>query len=138
MLDAVRIKLKNGLPAFGTCAGAILLSKNVRRTQDSSVDQGAFPILDLEIIRNGYGRQRESFSTTLNIHDQEFHSIFIRAPVFSKVNEGVEVLASIDDDPVFVRQGNVFATTFHPELSDDSRIHEMFLESVLKNKRVPS
>jgi len=135
MLDAVHDQIKSGLPTFGTCAGAILLSHQVRRTPDSDAKQGAFPFLHIEIFRNGYGRQKESFSTELDLPDNKsFHGIFIRAPVFGELSDDVEVLSTINDDPVFVRQGNIFATTFHPELSNDPYIHKLFLRAVLEHK----
>ncbi|MHA2502975.1 MAG: pyridoxal 5'-phosphate synthase glutaminase subunit PdxT [Candidatus Kariarchaeaceae archaeon] len=134
MLDAVRKRLADGLPAFGTCAGAILLSERVRRTSESEEKPGAFPFLHAEIFRNGYGRQKESFSTAINIEGEEFRAIFIRAPVFGELGDEVETVASVEGDPVFIRQGNIFATTFHPELAHDTRIHEMFLQSVLIGK----
>lgn len=135
MLDAVRNRLSKGLPAFGTCAGAILLSQHVKRNPSATEKPGAFPYLDIEVFRNGYGRQKDSFTTTLSIAGEtEFHGIFIRAPVFGDVGEDVEVLAEIDGDPVFVRQHNIYATTFHPELAKDTKIHRMFLQSVLAHK----
>ena len=136
MLDALMKKLNNSLPAFGTCAGAILLTKKVRRTTSSSFMEGAFPLLNIEVLRNGYGRQAESFSTLLDIKiiENTFECIFIRAPVIQKINEGVKALAYFRDDPVLIQQDNLLVSTFHPELTNDSRIHEMFLKIVSENK----
>ena len=134
MIDAVNKKLDEGLPAFGTCAGAILLSKRVRRKAGSDETSGAFPYLVAEIYRNGYGRQRDSFTTNIQLKGIDFKAIFIRAPVFGLLGKGVEVLAQVENDPVFIKQENIFATTFHPELAGDTKIHEIFLKAVVENK----
>lgn len=136
MLSALRDKLFNGLPALATCAGTILLSKRVLRNQNSPIIEGAFPILDIDILRNGYGRQAESFSTKMEIKnfDNFFHGIFIRAPVIQRIGEDVEILASLKDNPVLIQQDNILATTFHPELTEDTRIHESFLNLVNQTK----
>lgn len=135
MLDAVRNQIKNGLPVFGTCAGAILLSNNVRRTENSESKEGAFPFLDIEILRNGYGRQINSFSTMIPIdgEDREFEGIFIRAPRIKSIGKNVISYSSIKGDAVFVQQDNIMATTFHPELTNDTRIHEQFILLIQKN-----
>jgi 5'-phosphate synthase pdxT subunit len=132
MLDAVRSRLTEGLPTFGTCAGAILLSKEVRRSVHSKTTEGAFPFLDIEILRNGYGSQRDSFSTLLSLNGQEkkFHGIFIRAPLISSVGNQVKVLSFFDNNPVLIQQGNILASTFHPELTENSIIHEHFLKII--------
>ncbi|MFV2015825.1 MAG: pyridoxal 5'-phosphate synthase glutaminase subunit PdxT [Candidatus Heimdallarchaeota archaeon] len=134
MLDALRTKIKNGLPVFGTCAGAILLSNNVKRTENSESTKGAFPFLDIEILRNGYGRQADSFSTNLQINgnSEPFEGVFIRAPRINSIGEGVISYSSLRGDTVFFRQGNIMATTFHPELTNDTRIHEQFLKLIQK------
>jgi 5'-phosphate synthase pdxT subunit len=133
MLNAVREKIRQGMPVFGTCAGAILLSQQVRRNASSPVKEGAFPFLDIEILRNGYGRQVDSFTIDLNIKDQDkpFRGVFIRAPVISHISDEIEVLSEVRNSPVFIRYNKIFATTFHPELTNDSLIHELFLESLL-------
>lgn len=132
MLDAVRNYLKNGGAAFGTCAGAILLSKNVKRNENFDGKEGAFPFMDTEILRNGYGRQIDSFSTDLKLKGEVklFKGIFIRAPIINSVGKEVETLMSFKDKPVMVRQGKLLATTFHPELTEDTRIHEIFLKII--------
>lgn len=125
LCDFVRVK-----PTFGTCAGAILLAKNVENPSQQSL--GA---LDISILRNAYGRQINSFigpvATTLP--GGELEAVFIRAPKIKRVGSDVEVLAREGDDPVLVRQGNVMAATFHPELSQDRRVHEAFLKMAAKN-----
>lgn len=134
MLNAVKSKIGEGLPVFGTCAGAILLSKSVKLTKDSESKQGAFPFLDIEIFRNGYGRQVNSFSTLMKVQNEEdpFEGIFIRAPKIDKIGDSVIPHASLKDSPVYIQQGNIIATTFHPELTEDSRIHQLFLKLIVE------
>ena len=112
---------------FGTCAGAILLSRRVLHPEQPSLG-----LLDAAIERNAYGRQRESFETELHVGalGGSIHAVFIRAPRFKSVGPGVEVLGRLDDEPVLVRQGRVLAGTFHPELTGDGRLHRYFVELV--------
>ena len=133
MLNAVKSKIIGGLPVFGTCAGAILLSRIVKRNQNSDSTEGAFPYLDIEILRNGYGRQVDSFSTMLILNDEEepFEGIFIRAPKIKIIGNKVISHSKLKNDPVFIQEGKIIATTFHPELTDDSRIHELFLKLIV-------
>ena len=133
MLNAVKSKIIEGLPVFGTCAGAILLSRIVKRNQNSDSTEGAFPYLDIEILRNGYGRQVDSFSTMLILNDEEepFEGIFIRAPKIKIIGNKVISHSKLKNDPVFIQEGKIIATTFHPELTDDSRIHELFLKLIV-------
>lgn len=117
-------------PTFGTCAGAILLAKEVDNPSQSTL--GA---LDIRVRRNAYGRQIESSirqgQTKLGTSPMEM--VFIRAPKIEKVGKAVEVLASESNDPVLVRQGKIMAATFHPELSEDTRVHQAFLDLVKKS-----
>jgi 5'-phosphate synthase pdxT subunit len=128
LLDPLRSRLADGLPVFGTCAGMILLAS---RVLDGRADQPALGALDCTVRRNAYGRQRESFEARLEISglDGGFPGVFIRSPVVEEVATGVEVLATHDDRPVLVRQGAVWGSTFHPELSGDLRLHQQFLGS---------
>jgi len=122
--------LAEGTPALGTCAGLILLAGEVG---DGRPDQRTFAVLDVTVLRNGYGRQRESFEAPIAVPalgPEPFAGVFIRAPRITRTGSGVEVLASVGDDPVLVRQGNVLAASFHPELASDLRLHELFLERV--------
>ncbi len=121
--DEIREHVGAGKPILATCAGLIVLGRN----DDSRVD--SLGLLDVTVERNAFGRQRESFEAPLEVEglDEGFHAVFIRAPVVSEVGEGVEVLAEFDGDPVAVRQENVVGTAFHPELTDDYRIHELLL-----------
>ena len=119
----------NTKPTFGTCAGAILLATEVNNPKQLGL--GA---LDISIRRNAYGRQLESSIREGKFADMPLEMVFIRAPKIERVGNKVEVLASEGDDPVIVRQGTVMAATFHPELSEDSRVHSAFLDLV-KNRR---
>jgi pyridoxal 5'-phosphate synthase pdxT subunit len=118
--DFVRAK-----PTFGTCAGAILLAKEVENPNQSGL--GA---LDIGIRRNAYGRQIDSSIREGIFRGAPIEMVFIRAPKFSRLGPQVEVLGSAGSDPVLVRQGNAMAATFHPELSDDTRVHRAFLDLV--------
>ena len=129
LFDPLAERLADGLPAFGTCAGMILLSS---RILDGRADQRSFGILDVDVRRNAFGRQVDSFETELSVDGVaggDFHAVFIRAPVIERVGDGVEVLATVGERPVLCRQGAVMATAFHPELSDDLRLHQLFLEA---------
>ena len=119
-------RLADGLPVLGTCAGMILLST---RILDGRQDQVTLGAVDLDVRRNGYGRQIDSFEADLDVDglDRPFHGVFIRAPVVERVGEGVEVLAIIDGQPVLCRQGPTLVAAFHPELAQDDRIHREFL-----------
>jgi 5'-phosphate synthase pdxT subunit len=113
-------------PVFGTCAGLIML------------DQEHLGLVDLTVRRNAYGRQVASFETDLALagDDEPLRGVFIRAPRVETVGPGVEVLAEHDGEPVLVRQGRFLAATFHPELTDDTRVHELFLEAVREEANV--
>jgi 5'-phosphate synthase pdxT subunit len=126
----LRDRIADGMPVFGTCAGMILLSSEVR---DGRSDQISFGAVDLVIQRNGYGRQVDSFETDLDISgfDAPFHGVFIRAPKVVSHSAAVEVLAVHQGVPVLVRQGRVLAASFHPELTDDHRIHEWFISHLV-------
>src|SRR3954453_23096375 len=119
--------LAEGLPVLGTCAGMILLARDV---VDGRPDQESFGAIDVAVRRNAYGRQRDSFEADLavdGIAGRPFPGVFIRAPRIESVGERVDVLAHHDDVPVLARQGNVVVASFHPELSGDLRLHEWFL-----------
>jgi 5'-phosphate synthase pdxT subunit len=126
--DFVRTK-----PAFGTCAGAILLAKEVENPPQPSLG-----VLDIRVRRNAYGRQLESSirEAKTRLGDRPLEMVFIRAPKIVGTGKSVEVLASESGDPVLVRQGKIMAATFHPELSSDTRVHQEFLKLV-KNGHQP-
>ena len=127
MLEPLRAAINAGLPVYGTCAGMILLAGST-----TEGDQPLIGALDVVVRRNAFGRQNESFETELNVAglDRPFHAVFIRAPWIEKVGSEVAVLAAIGDHPVMVRQGNILATSFHPELTGDGRIHQMLMDAV--------
>ncbi len=128
LFEPVAERLADGMPAFGTCAGMILLAGEIL---DGRADQRSFGVLDVAVRRNGFGRQIASFETDLAVDGLGgggFPAVFIRAPFIERVGEGVEVLATVDGRPVVCRQGPVLAAAFHPELSDDLRLHQLFLE----------
>ena len=114
-------------PTFGTCAGAIMLAKQVENPYQPGLDA-----IDITIRRNAYGRQIDSsiVEAASTLGGDPLEMVFIRAPRIERVGEGVEVLAKRNDDPVLVRKGSVMAATFHPELSADTRVHEEFLKLV--------
>jgi len=116
-------------PTFGTCAGAILLATEVENPKQQGL--GA---LDIRVRRNAYGRQLESSIREGRFGSAPLEMVFIRAPRIERIGEGIEVLAKEGSDPVLVRQGKVMAATFHPELSDDTRVHRAFLDLVRNGK----
>ena len=108
VIDKINLSIDGGLPVFGTCAGAILLSKNVKKDEISETELGLFPFLDMMILRNGYGRQKNSFSSSLKIEgiSNDFEGVFIRAPIES-VNDKVEILSTFDEKAVLVKSNNI-------------------------------
>jgi 5'-phosphate synthase pdxT subunit len=137
LLDPIQ-EFSNHKPLWGTCAGAIFLAKDVHRQQP------LLSLMDITVERNAFGRQVDSFEVDLDVPvliepDRPFHAIFIRAPIIESVGEGVEVLARLDNHPssnnaqiVAARQGNLLATSFHPELTKDDRFHQYFLTMARK------
>ncbi|HEX2065108.1 MAG TPA: pyridoxal 5'-phosphate synthase glutaminase subunit PdxT [Acidimicrobiales bacterium] len=134
LFEPVAERLAGGMPAFGTCAGMILLASDVL---DGRPDQRSFAVVDVTVRRNAFGRQVNSFEAPLEVEGLaggRFDAVFIRAPVVERTGYGVEVLASLPPGdgggprPVLCRQGNVLVAAFHPELSGDVRLHQLFLE----------
>ena len=119
-------------PTFGTCAGAILLAKQVENPPQQSLEA-----MDIRIRRNAYGRQIDSSirQAQTKLGDKPLEMVFIRAPKIVGTGKGVEVLAAADGDPVLVRQGKMMAATFHPELSEDTRVHQEFVKMVRNGHR---
>lgn len=134
LLEPLQKRVRDGMPVFGSCAGMILLAD---RVLDGTADQIGVGGLDITVRRNAFGRQVESFEGDLDFSglDAPVHAVFIRAPWVEDVGPGVEVLARVNDGQaagkvVAVRQGSLLATSFHPELTADLRIHEMFVSMV--------
>lgn len=124
--DEIIERHRQGMPIYGTCAGAILLAKNILESE-----QPRLSLLDISIKRNDYGRQIDSFEAELDVENiGKFNGIFIRAPVIEKVNSAVKILSNFDGKPVLVQKGNILASTFHPELTEDVRVHEHFIGMV--------
>ncbi len=127
MIDPLRKHINAGLPVLGTCAGMIVLA--------SKLTDGAQPqleVLDVVVERNAFGRQNDSFESDLDVKglDEPMHAVFIRAPLIARAGPEVEILAEHGGRPVVVRQGDILASSFHPELTDDRRLHEMLIAMV--------
>lgn len=129
LFDELKGRLADGMPVFGTCAGMILAASEVL---DGRPDQRGFGLIDVTVRRNGYGRQLDSFEADLEVAglEEPFHAVFIRAPLVERVGADVDVLAEHDGVPVLVRSAACTVTAFHPELTDDDRLHRLFVESV--------
>ncbi len=138
LLEPLRMRVKGGMPVFGTCAGMIMLAD---RVVDGTLDQETIGGLDMTVRRNAFGRQVDSFETRLSVTglDQRVPAVFIRAPWVEEVGPGVEVLARVDADPAYgdaagrivaVRQGRLMAMSFHPEIGQDTWAHRLFVDLV--------
>jgi len=147
LFDPLAAALGSGLPVLGTCAGMILLASDVL---DGRPDQRRFNMIELTVRRNGYGRQRASFECDLDIEldgvaGEPFHAVFIRAPVVEAYGPDVEVLAALPvipdgsagaaPSPVICRQGPVLVAAFHPELTEDRRLHRLFVDMTKEERR---
>lgn len=133
LLEPLRERLAGGMPAFGTCAGMILLAEEII---DGRPDQHRLGAIDISVRRNAFGRQVDSFETDIDVEglDRPFHAVFIRAPVVERAGPDVEVLAEVPGPggtgrAVLCRRGPVLVAAFHPELSGDDRLHRLFLET---------
>ncbi|QZA89601.1 pyridoxal 5'-phosphate synthase glutaminase subunit PdxT [Salinarchaeum sp. IM2453] len=122
LAEEIKQHVADGKPVLATCAGLIVLAAD---PNDERVD--SLGLVDVSVERNAFGRQKDSFEAALDIDglDEPFHAVFIRAPVVANVGDGIDVLAQVNDTPVAVQDGPVIATSFHPELTDDSRIHNL-------------
>jgi 5'-phosphate synthase pdxT subunit len=137
LFDLIKKRIADGMPTYGSCAGMILLAD---RVEDAIVGQESFGGIDMTVRRNAFGRQVDSFETDLKfegITQPSIRAVFIRAPWVESVGAGVQILAEVSIDgsqhPVAVRQGNLLATSFHPELTGDNRIHKFFVEQICAN-----
>lgn len=132
IFELIKNKISNGMPVYGSCAGMILLADQIL---DAKEGQKSFGGLDITVRRNAFGRQVDSFESDIAFNDgsdQLIRAVFIRAPWVEKVSESVQVLASIDSHPVAVRSKTALATSFHPEITGDNRIHRYFIEQVAR------
>ena len=129
LIEPLRAFCNSGKPVWGTCAGMIFLAKDV------GLRQPILGVMDVKVKRNAFGRQVDSFEVDLEIKGLEprgpFHAIFIRAPMMESVGKGVDVLAKLDDGTIVAaQQGNLFVTSFHPELTQDTRVHRYYVELI--------
>ncbi len=135
LLEPLRERAQNGFPVWGTCAGMIVLAQRASELEWPTLDA-----LAIAVRRNAFGRQVDSFEADLAVPalgQQAFHAVFIRAPIVEEVNDGVEVLAKLENGKaVAVRQANALATAFHPELTEDDRFHRYFIDMVRAHKDV--
>ena len=137
LFDVIKDRIRNGMPTYGSCAGMILLAN---RVEDAIDGQESFGGINMVVRRNAFGRQVDSFETDLKfkgITEPKVRAVFIRAPWVESVGSEVEVLAEITDSfgvnhPVAVRQANLLATSFHPELTGDNRVHRFFVENICR------
>ncbi|HVP82436.1 MAG TPA: pyridoxal 5'-phosphate synthase glutaminase subunit PdxT [Nitrososphaeraceae archaeon] len=131
IFQTIKKKITEGMPVLGTCAGLIMLSKRTYDKVVGETKQKLFGVLDVVIERNAFGRQHESFEVDLDIPilgKELFRGIFIRSPIINNVGESVNILTKLDDKIVAVKQNNIIGTSFHPELSTDRRLHELFIK----------
>jgi len=131
-IDALRDFSAQDKPIFGTCAGMILLAREI-----GSGEEPHLGLMDMRVARNAFGRQRESFETDLRVKgiDENVRAVFIRAPLIESIGDGVDVLSTYNDQIVAARQGHLLAASFHPELTDDYRMHRYFLDMVAESHK---
>ena len=137
-LKKIKEKVESGMPIFGICAGLIVLSKNAKDRVVGKTEQPLLDLLDVQVERNSFGRQRDSFEADVSMESIEipkFNGVFIRAPSISEVGSGVEVVSKFNEKIVAVKQGNLLATAFHPELTDDASMHKHFVKMVKQSKQ---
>ena len=132
ILEPLKEKIKNGFPVFGTCSGMILLAEKL-----SNSDVVHLGVMGIEVKRNAYGRQLGSFETLGDFKeiDKKVKMVFIRAPYVENIKEGAEILSIVNGNITAVREKNMLAVSFHPELTDDTSVYEYFLDIVKKNKK---
>lgn len=132
-IDAVRQFSAQGKPIFGTCAGLIVLAERIEGQDDAHLE-----LMDMTVARNAFGRQRESFETDLPVKgiEEPIRAVFIRAPLITEVGPEVEVLSTFNGEIVTARQGHLLAASYHPELTDDYRLHQYFLDMIKASENV--
>ena len=132
-MNALKELIDGGTPVFGICAGMILLSKNSKDRVMGSTEQPLLDMLDVEIERNSFGRQKDSFQAEISLEPigiSSFQGVFIRAPAILTSGSNVEVLSKFNEKIIAVKQGNILATSFHPELTQDVSLHKYFVEMI--------
>lgn len=133
IFETIKSRIAGGLPVYGTCMGSIFLANEIEGSE-----QGRLACMDIKVRRNAFGPQRNSFETSLRIDAlgaESFPAVFIRAPIVVSVGSGVEVLATVEEGIVMARQKNLLVTAFHPEITDDMRVHQYFLSIIQECKR---
>ncbi len=133
LINPIRDMAENGVPMFGTCAGMIIMANRI-----SGGEEPHLGIMDVEVNRNSFGRQVDSFETDLEmpaVGQDPFPAVFIRAPHIREIGKETDILAKYEDRMVAVQQGNLLATSFHPELTEDNRIHKYFLDMIRKQSK---
>jgi len=137
-IKTIKEKIQSGMPVFGICAGLILLSKNAKDRVVGKTNQQLLDLLDVRVERNAFGRQKDSFEADIAaqpIGVSRTRGVFIRAPAIEDVGKGVEVVSKFNEKVVAVRQGNILATSFHPELTADVSLHKYFVKMVSTKKK---
>lgn len=127
MMDTIKDYINGSLPVFGTCAGLIMLAKDIENSKTTNL-----ATMDVSVVRNGYGKQINSFNTKSKFQDKLIDMHFIRAPYIKETGNSVKVLSVVDNKIVAIQQGNQLATSFHPELTEDTTVHKYFLD-IIKN-----
>nr|WP_240739248.1 pyridoxal 5'-phosphate synthase glutaminase subunit PdxT [Marinitoga lauensis] len=130
--EELKRKAQNGFPIFGTCAGMIVVSKGIKNYPQ----QETLGLIDIYVERNAYGRQVFSFEEVLKFQEKDIKVTFIRAPKIVEYGENVEKLIEFKDAPVLVRENNILAASFHPEIEDDPSVHQYFVETIVAKKQV--
>ena len=130
LYDKLKSRIENNMPVWGTCAGMILLAKNI-----VNEDYNHLSVMNISVIRNAYGRQLGSFETKAPVKGigEDIDMVFIRAPYIESVGENVEILSTVDGNIVAAQEGNILVTSFHPELTEDLRLHKYFINIVSKS-----
>ena len=137
-LKEIKQKVESGMPVLGICAGMVLLANNATDRVVGKMDQPLFDFLDIELERNSFGRQRESFEANISMDPigiSNYNGVFIRAPSISTTSDDVEVLAKLNEKIVAIKKGNIIGTSFHPELTDDLAVHKYFVNLVKDSKQ---
>ena len=136
-MNSLKEKIESGMPVFGICAGMILLAKNSKDRVLGATEQPLLDALDVEIERNSFGRQKDSFEAEISLEPigvSSFQGVFIRAPAVLRTGSGVETLGKFNEKIIAVKQGNILATSFHPELTRDVSLHKQFVKMVADSK----
>lgn len=137
-IKTIKEKIQSGMPVFGICAGLILLSKNAKDRVVGKTDQPLLDLLDVRVERNSFGRQKDSFEAEVSaqpIGIPRIRGVFIRAPSIEDVGKGVEIVSKFNEKVVAVKQENILATAFHPELTHDVSLHKYFVGMITKKKK---